>query len=243
MRVSRLAAVSAAATIAALTVTAGAAPAFAQPATSATAVAHAADVTPKLDTIRGRGDTRAQVSPSGVGYGVWSTINTATLFQCPVYKCNRGNIAWGLPSGHPDDVAAVCQIPGGGAWPNASDNWVLAYDHIDQNVGFIDSGLLVAQNGTFVPPSCDSAGVGEESSINTATLFQCPDTAHCNQGEITYGIPSGNPDAVAGFCYLPIRSPWGGDWALALDHHNDEVGFIDLQFLYPTSPVGITSQC
>lgn len=184
------------------------------------------------------------IANAGVGRGVWTTINHASLFQCPhavigdpAHSCNQGEVPNGVPSGHPDDVAAICEDRTSGASPWGQP-WNLVLDHANLHVGYIDHQFLVSQNGaTFPTDVCDDVGNGVFATINHASLFQCPravigDPAHsCNQGEIVNGLPSGHPDEATAICQLNINSPWGHHWWLVIDNANQHVGFIDSGFL------------
>lgn len=132
---------------------------FALAALAVTAQAGTAEADPAdkgasgLETITSAGTPAAagSVGINGIGSGVYTTINTASLFQCPYTSCNQGIVANGIPSGHPDDVAAICQMPFNSPWGH---HWTLVLNHANNQVGFIDIGFLRAQYGSFSPPTC-----------------------------------------------------------------------------------------
>jgi hypothetical protein len=179
------------------------------------------------------------------GHPVSTTINTASLFQCPWAviggpSCNQGVVVNGTPSGHPDDVWSLCRDARVGVTSPWGHAWRLVLNHANDQVGYIDSGFLVNRIGVIDTTDCRGVGYGVYTTINHASLFQCPWAViggpSCNQGEVVNGFFSGHPDDVAAICRLSANSPWGHPWWLVLNHANLQVGFIDSGFL--TSQAG-----
>src|SRR5207237_49962 len=141
----RVGLLSAAALTAALAATLLAVPAFAQPPSySAAGSSSVSAIAPAAN--------ESAAAPAGIGNGVFTTINTASLFQCPVavighpeLSCNQGMVVNGTPSGHPDDVVAICLIGQTSPWGHP---WTLVLNHANDQVGFIDFGFLVSQDGS-----------------------------------------------------------------------------------------------
>jgi hypothetical protein len=215
-------------------------------ATAAPAVAQTTSVLPGRTTTTavpvtlhyspGHHGTRSRaVHPdvAGVGVGVYTTINYASLFQCPDRQCNQGVVTHAFS----DDVAAICDYESLSPWGH---DWVLVFNHANNQVGYIDAGFLSLQfqgeNGTLDGCGTNVSGadtmVDLHTTINNASLFQCPYVANgravCNQGVVN----TANDD-VAGVCALPLHSPWGHNWILVMNRtfNNHEVGFMDAGFL------------
>lgn len=100
-------------------------------------------------TAAGPATSGGTVSPSYVGIGVWTTIPTASIFQCPWTYCNQGQVTNDKDTPNPDDVAAICYMPWNSPWGHP---WVLVLDHTDSQTGFIDLGFLYAHNGGSIGP-------------------------------------------------------------------------------------------
>lgn len=192
----------------------------------------------------------AAVSPhdaeARVGYPVWTTINQASLFQCPhavignaARSCNQGVVANGRPSGRSDDVTSICRVAVPGVRSPWGGEWRLVLNRANNHVGFIDDKFLVKREAIVDKTDCRRVGNGVFTTINRASLFQCPravigDPARsCNQGVVAKGRPAGRADDVAAICRLKSRSPWRHDWWLVLNHANNHVGFIDSGFVVP----------
>lgn len=144
-----------------------------------------------------------------------TTINHATLFQCPALNCNQGQVV-----STNDDVWDKC-------WANQSTpwggRWTIVHNAQNGHVGWMSSYFLWIQpdEGCHEPSRYRAYG---NVTINTASLFQCPNV-QCNQGVA-------NPiDSLTIFCWALPYSPWGNAWYLVWNNSNGHVGWISGNFI------------
>src|SRR4051812_27277171 len=99
-----------------------------------------------------------RAAQASVGHRVYSTINHASLFQCPVAvighperSCNQGEI-----TSRTDRVTSICDAGSTSPWGHA---WRLVLNLTNNQVGYMDSGFLVSF-GSYVAPYCGGVGEG-----------------------------------------------------------------------------------
>jgi hypothetical protein len=158
---------------------------------------------------------RSNVQPQHAGHLVHTTINTASLFQCPNRVCNQGVV-----SSTSDAVYDLCFLTdnqpsfGGG-------DWNLVYNPVDNQVGFIAGHWLTGDLTTVNCETNPNLGIFNLTvNGNPVFLDQCPDFT-CNQGLI------GQHGAALDICVAPSAD--GLIWDLYINLVNLQVGFAPIQ--------------
>jgi hypothetical protein len=180
--------------------------------------------------VSAQSDTETvQDSNSSVLQLVNTTINNASLFQCPSLGCNQGVVVNGIiPPDGADPVSAICSL--NFVIPPPVDTLVV--NKVNLHVGFINHIYLTPSPAV---PFCNVTGIARRTLIPKLSLFQCPNLG-CNQGVVEEYFT-----LVRAICTLAFNTPpalGGHRWVLVYNPVNSHVGFVDQGYLDgPPTPV------